>query len=159
MLNQAHPDPSTARAPATDAIDVLQRKLAARDKTIHVLKRRVKERDDSLATPMTTLEQNIALGKVVAMKTQQLSEERRELQEALAERAELGGQARGGVELLLQVVAHQLAHHLHCTTCIESVRLRAKLTVCSQCRGMYVPREVAKACGDTSETMLRAGTR
>ena len=67
MLNQAHPDPSTARAPATDAIDVLQRKLAARDKTIHVLKRRVKERDDSLATPMTTLEQNIALGKVVAM--------------------------------------------------------------------------------------------
>lgn len=113
MLNQAHPDPSTARTPATDAIDVLQRKLAARDKTIHVLKRRVKERDDSLATPMTTLEQNIALGKVVAMKTRQLSEERQELQEALAElgRAQamlLQAQKMESIGQLAAGVAHEI---------------------------------------------------
>ena len=85
MLNQTHTESPGGRPPDLDDLDALRRKLAARDKTIHVLKRRVKERDDSLATPMTTLEQNIALGKVVAMKTQQLSDERRELQEALAE--------------------------------------------------------------------------
>ena len=63
----------------------LERKLRARDKTIAALKKRVLARDESATSPLAVLEQNIALGKVVALKTRELSEERRELQETLDE--------------------------------------------------------------------------
>ena len=63
----------------------LEHKLAARDKTIAVLKKRVLARDESAASPLAVLEQNIALGKVVALKTRELSDDRRELEDTLAE--------------------------------------------------------------------------
>lgn len=113
MLNHSYPDSAVAVRQDLDDVDALRRKLEAREKTIRVLKRRVKERDDSLATPMTTLEQNIALGKIVAMKTQQLIEERRELQEALAElgRAQamlLQAQKKESIGQLAAGVAHEI---------------------------------------------------
>ncbi|MCC4596747.1 ATP-binding protein [Xanthomonas campestris pv. phormiicola] len=63
----------------------LRRQLAARDKVIAVLKKRVIARDDAVASPLATLQQNIALGKVVALKTQELNRERQELEHALAD--------------------------------------------------------------------------
>ncbi|MDR6674858.1 ATP-binding protein [Xanthomonas sp. 1678] len=63
----------------------LRRQLAARDKVIAVLKKRVAARDDAVASPLATLQQNIALGKVVALKTHELNRERQELEQALAD--------------------------------------------------------------------------
>lgn len=63
----------------------LRRQLAARDKVITVLKKRVAARDDAVASPLATLQQNIALGKVVALKTHELNRERQELEQALAD--------------------------------------------------------------------------
>ena len=63
-----------------------ERKLAARDKTIDVLKRRIaKEARHSHATPFAILEQNVGLEKVVARKTLELENERLELEKALTE--------------------------------------------------------------------------
>jgi hypothetical protein len=57
-----------------------ERKLLARDKTIDVLKRRIaQEARHSHTTPFAILEQNIGLEKVVARKTMELENERREL--------------------------------------------------------------------------------
>ncbi|MBX9446092.1 sensor histidine kinase [Dickeya chrysanthemi] len=63
-----------------------ERKLAARDKTIDVLKRRIaQEARHSHATPFAILEQNVGLEKVVARKTLELENERQELEKALTE--------------------------------------------------------------------------
>ncbi len=63
-----------------------QRKLAARDKTIEVLKRRIaQEARLGIATPFAILEQNVGLEKVVARKTLELENERCELEKALSE--------------------------------------------------------------------------
>ncbi|MEA9389878.1 ATP-binding protein [Acerihabitans sp. TG2] len=63
-----------------------ERKLAARDKTIEVLKRRIaQEARPGNATPFAILEQNMGLEKVVARKTLELQNERHELEKALAE--------------------------------------------------------------------------
>jgi C4-dicarboxylate-specific signal transduction histidine kinase len=63
-----------------------ERKLLARDKTIDVLKRRIaQEARHSHTTPFAILEQNIGLEKVVARKTMELENERRELEKALSE--------------------------------------------------------------------------
>lgn len=62
------------------------RKLAARDKTITVLKRRIaRETTQSQATPFAILEQSVGLEKVVSRKTQELENERGELEKALKE--------------------------------------------------------------------------
>lgn len=61
-----------------------ERKLAARDKTIAVLKRRLmQESTSSEATPFVVLEQNISLTQIVARKTQELEAERQELEKTL----------------------------------------------------------------------------
>jgi len=63
-----------------------ERKLAARDKTIDVLKRRIaREAMHSHATPFAILEQNVGLEKVVARKTLELENERHALEKALTE--------------------------------------------------------------------------
>lgn len=68
------------------AVAELERKLAARDKTIEVLKRRIaKEVRHSHATPFAILEQNVVLEKVVDRKTLELENKRRELEKALTE--------------------------------------------------------------------------
>jgi two-component system NtrC family sensor kinase len=63
-----------------------ERKLAARDKTINVLKRRIaQEARHCNSTPFAILEQNIGLENVVARKTLELEKERHELEKALSE--------------------------------------------------------------------------
>ena len=67
------------------SLEDYERKLLARDKTIDVLKRRIaQEARHSNATPFAILEQNIGLEKVVARKTMELENERRELEKALS---------------------------------------------------------------------------
>lgn len=61
-----------------------ERKLAARDKTINVLKRRIAQEAKNL-TPFAILEQNVGLEKVVARKTLELENERHELEKTLKE--------------------------------------------------------------------------
>lgn len=61
-----------------------ERKLAARDKTINVLKRRIAQ-DAKNLTPFAILEQNVGLEKVVARKTVELENERHELEKTLKE--------------------------------------------------------------------------
>ncbi|NYZ61951.1 sensor histidine kinase [Luteimonas deserti] len=78
-------EPKKPAAGVEARIAELERRLAARDKTIAVLKRCVQARDEAETSPLAVLEQNIALGRVVAMKTRELTEERRELQDALTE--------------------------------------------------------------------------
>lgn len=95
------------------AVAELERKLAARDKVIAVLKKRVMSRDDTAASPLAILQQNIALGKIVAMKTRELSEERHELQQALGElgRAQamlLQAQKMESIGHLAAGVAHEI---------------------------------------------------
>ncbi|NUL36919.1 sensor histidine kinase [Kosakonia sacchari] len=76
---------SEASTPPLSPADY-ERKLAARDKTIDVLKRRIaQEARHSHATPFAILEQNVGLEKVVARKTRELENERHELEKALAE--------------------------------------------------------------------------
>jgi signal transduction histidine kinase len=80
---------------------------------IAVLKKRVMSRDDTAASPLAILQQNIALGKIVAMKTRELSEERHELQQALAElgRAQaklLQAQKMESIGQLAAGVAHEI---------------------------------------------------
>lgn len=63
-----------------------ERKLAARDKTIDVLKRRIAQEARHInATPFGIMELNMGLEKVVALKTQELENERRELEKAFTE--------------------------------------------------------------------------
>ncbi|WP_369937925.1 sensor histidine kinase [Xanthomonas tesorieronis] len=81
----AHAAGAPLESGETAVIAELRRQLAARDKVIAVLKKRVTARDDAAASPLATLQQNIALGKVVALKTQELSRERQELEHALAD--------------------------------------------------------------------------
>ena len=81
----AHAAAAPQESGETALIAELRRQLAARDKVIAVLKKRVTARDDAAASPLATLQQNIALGKVVALKTQELSRERQELEHALAD--------------------------------------------------------------------------
>jgi signal transduction histidine kinase len=68
-----------------DRIAALERKLAARDKTIAVLMERQLDSRAHAATGLNLLEQNVQLEQVVARKTQELARERAELEDALAQ--------------------------------------------------------------------------
>ncbi|MFS2222082.1 sensor histidine kinase [Pantoea sp. B65] len=82
MPEEAFPEASTVGLSAAE----YERKLAARDKTIDVLKRRIaQESRHSHATPFAILEQHVGLEKVVARKTLELENERHELEKALTE--------------------------------------------------------------------------
>ncbi len=61
----------------------LEARLAAAQKTIAALMRRVEEKTSSGESAFAVLEQNVALERVVAEKTRQLVAQRQELQEAL----------------------------------------------------------------------------
>ena len=77
MPNETLANPSAAE---------YEHKLAARDKTIEVLKRRIAQEARHIsATPFAILEQTVGLEKVVAHKTQELENERHELEKALIE--------------------------------------------------------------------------
>ncbi|WP_369944188.1 sensor histidine kinase [Xanthomonas medicagonis] len=112
---QAMPQHLLASCMDADAalIVELRRQLAARDKVIAVLKKRVTARDDAVASPLATLQQNIALGKVVALKTQELNRERQELEQALAElgkaqSALLQAQKMESIGQLAAGIAHEI---------------------------------------------------
>lgn len=70
-------------APAVDA--AVARKLAAYEKTIQALMRRVEERQADHATGFALLEQNVSLGRIISRKTSEMERERRELHAALDE--------------------------------------------------------------------------
>ncbi|WP_395790949.1 sensor histidine kinase [Aquimonas sp.] len=63
----------------------LKRMLAARDRTIDVLIKRLEERSNGDPSAFALLEQNIALEAVVSRKTRELDRERHQLHSALAE--------------------------------------------------------------------------
>jgi hypothetical protein len=67
-----------------DRIAALERKLAARDKTIAVLIERQLDSRAHGPSSLNLLEQNISLEQVVNRKTQELAKERAELESALA---------------------------------------------------------------------------
>lgn len=75
---------SEPRSP-TERIAELERKLAAREKTISVLIERQLDSRARGSSSLHILEQNISLEKVVARKTQELARERAELEKALSE--------------------------------------------------------------------------
>lgn len=75
-------------APSADALPAAEyeRKLRARDKTIEVLKKRIQQQaDGSTTSSFALLEQNLSLGKVIALKTEEVERERQELQKALTD--------------------------------------------------------------------------
>jgi signal transduction histidine kinase len=72
-------------APVPDRMVELERKLAARDKTIAVLIERQLDFRAHGSPGMNLLEQNINLEKIVTRKTQELAKERAELEHALAQ--------------------------------------------------------------------------
>ena len=87
---EAHSDAGSAQAdPSLGSglarIAYLERKLAAREKTIKVLIARQLEANVPQTTMLNTLEQSISLEKVVARKTQELARERAQLEEALSQ--------------------------------------------------------------------------
>jgi two-component system, NtrC family, sensor kinase len=72
--------------PASAVTSELEHQLRARDKTIDVLKRRIRQQVAATeASPFALLEQNITLNNVIALKTRELEAERQELQRALTE--------------------------------------------------------------------------
>lgn len=70
-----------------EAAELWQMKLAARDKTITVLKRQLAKRQEQpdLHTPMEMLQQNATMARVVELKTRELEKERAELRRTLDE--------------------------------------------------------------------------
>ena len=76
-------DPSLG--PGLAQVADLERKLAAREKTIKVLIARQLNASVPQTTMLNTLEQSISLEKVVARKTQELARERAQLEEALSQ--------------------------------------------------------------------------
>ncbi|QNH16658.1 Adaptive-response sensory-kinase SasA [Xanthomonas sp. SS] len=109
----AHAAAAPPESGETALIAELRRQLAARDKVIAVLKKRVTARDDAVASPLATLQQNIALGKVVALKTQELNRERQELEHALddlgkAQVALLQAQKMESIGQLAAGIAHEI---------------------------------------------------
>lgn len=91
-FSPAHPaanaPPAQAAQPGNGGADVpdYPRLLAARDKTIAALKRRLmQEAQSDRDTPFALLTQNISLEQVVARKTAELEAERQELETALRE--------------------------------------------------------------------------
>jgi signal transduction histidine kinase len=70
---------------AAERVVELERKLAARDKTIAALIRRADEHAATNQSGFAVLQQNIALEDVVTRKTRELESERLELQKALSE--------------------------------------------------------------------------
>ncbi|MCQ9372647.1 ATP-binding protein [Methyloversatilis sp. XJ19-13] len=79
------PAPDALAADALAAAD-FERKLRARDKTIEVLKKRIQQQaDGSTTSSFALLEQNLSLGKVIALKTEEVERERQELQKALTD--------------------------------------------------------------------------
>ncbi len=89
MPETSVPDPSPdAPPPQSGGLSAADfaRKLGARDKTIEVLKRRIRQQAcGSQDSPFALLEQNISLGAVIARKTVELETERQELQKALTD--------------------------------------------------------------------------
>lgn len=85
MSNSISSAPDALSAEAVPAVDY-ERKLRARDKTIEVLKKRIQQQADGGATSsFALLEQNLSLGKVIALKTEELERERQDLQKALTD--------------------------------------------------------------------------
>ncbi|MCG6117734.1 MAG: ATP-binding protein [Aquimonas sp.] len=95
-MNTQHPDASgddgdeaRAELPVAVAdetrIAALNRLLAARDRTIEVLIKRLEGRGGEDPSAFALLEQNIALEAVVSRKTRELDRERQQLSDALAE--------------------------------------------------------------------------
>ncbi|MFH1813591.1 MAG: ATP-binding protein [Pseudomonadota bacterium] len=79
------PAPDALPADALPAAEY-ERKLRARDKTIEVLKKRIQQQADGGATSsFALLEQNLSLGKVIALKTEEVEHERQELEKALTD--------------------------------------------------------------------------
>lgn len=80
MPETSVPDPSPdAPPPQSGGLSAADfaRKLGARDKTIEVLKRRIRQQAcGSQDSPFALLEQNISLGAVIARKTVELETER-----------------------------------------------------------------------------------
>lgn len=78
---------SAPRGPEADEtrIAVLNRLLAARDRTIEVLIKRLEDRGGEDPSAFALLEQNIALEAVVSRKTRELDRERQQLSDALSE--------------------------------------------------------------------------
>ena len=77
---------SGARCAGTVPTVDYERRLRARDKTIEVLKRRIQQQaDGDASSSFGLLEQTLNLGKVIALKTEELERERQELQKALTD--------------------------------------------------------------------------
>lgn len=91
-MNEPAPDPQSppedSALPHVDEgadVNELRRMLAARDRTIEVLIKRLEGRGNTDPSAFALLEQNIALEAVVSRKTRELERERIQLQQTLAE--------------------------------------------------------------------------
>ena len=83
--NDLLPDEGDAGGALSRRIANLNRMLAARDRTIDVLIKRLESPQQRDASAFTLLEQNIALEDVVSRKTRELERERQQLRDALEE--------------------------------------------------------------------------
>jgi two-component system NtrC family sensor kinase len=81
----AHSDADPSLRPWLVRVAELERKLAAREKTIEVLIERQLNANVPQTTMLNTLEHSISVEKVVARKTQELARERAQLEQALSQ--------------------------------------------------------------------------